>query len=59
MTGILDIPTLYAPSEATTIAEKLNRAELDGWTYRVEHNLPARYATINVYDDEGEFVGYI
>lgn len=50
--------TYYAPEKAEQVAASLNAWD-DEWTYRVKHD-PAGtgYSFIEVYDEDGEFVGY-
>lgn len=48
--------TLMGATQATVLAEQLNAAESDGWTYRVVEVGQRGLCKIEVYDEQGEFV---
>jgi len=49
--------TLYTKDQAETIAAEMNAAD-DDWEYRPVHDPKGTgYSFIEVYDEDGEFVG--
>ena len=51
---------MFKPEEADRIAAELNADPDDDWTYEAVHSPTGTgYSFINIYDEDGEFVGKV
>ena len=44
-------------AKAKVIVEELNADPADGWTFMVEQLEGSRFASVEVYDEDGEYLG--
>lgn len=49
-------PTGFEPEVAARKAAELAAGDDDGWTYKVRHAAGARFAYIDIFDEDGNFV---